>query len=200
MSIYRKKYITGTIVLFLALLSGVVYVNWNNFKDSETVPQYLQGMGGDFVLQSANGPVSLQDFRGKVILLFFGYTNCPDICPLTLTNWAIAFENLTDREMADVRGLFVSVDPGRDTAEVLKNYTEYFSPYITGVTGTHEKLKKITAMYRSEYELENDGKGKDYLVDHMSFVYVIDRQGKVHDLLTSDSTPEDITRSVRKFL
>ena len=102
--------------------------------------------------------------------------------------------------MGDVRGLFVSVDPGRDTPEALKNYTEYFSSNIIGVTGTHEELKKITALYRSDYHLENDGKGTDYLVDHMSFVYVIDQQGRVRDLLSHDSTPEEIVRSLRKLL
>jgi protein SCO1/2 len=102
--------------------------------------------------------------------------------------------------LRDVRGLFISVDPARDTPEVLKNYTEYFSSNIIGATGTDEELKKITAQYRSDYHLENEGKGKDYLVEHMSFVYVIDQQGRVRDLLSHDSTPEDIVKSLRKLL
>jgi len=200
MPVYRKKYIVVTTVLFLVVFTVVLYVNWFSLERPETVPESLQGIGGDFVLHSADGPVSLQDFRGKVILLFFGYTHCPDICPLTLTNWATAFEKLTTLELENVRGIFVSVDPGRDTFEVLKNYTEYFSPNIIGVTGTHEELIKITALYRSDYELENDGKGRDYLVDHMSLVYLLDKQGRVHDLLSHDSKPDEITRSLRKFL
>lgn len=197
----NKKRITPVaIILFLVVLAGGIYGYRYKSEYSQTIPEHLRNMGGDFVLQSANGPVSLKDFRGKVVMMFFGYTNCPDICPLTLTHWAGAFEKLSDHELGDVRGLFVSVDPGRDTPEVLKNYTEYFSSNIIGATATHEELKKITAQYRSDYHLENEGKGTDYLVDHMSFVYVIDQQGRVRDLLSHDSTPEEIVTSLRKLL
>jgi len=198
-NLYTKKIIAISVFMIL-VVAGAIFQFRGGFVNSQSIPSYLQDMGGDFVLQSANGPVSLQDFRGKVVLLFFGYTNCPDICPMTLTNWASAFKKLSDSELRDVRGLFVSVDPGRDTPEVLKNYTEYFSSNIIGATGTHEELNKITAKYRSQYHLENEGKGENYLVDHMSFVYVIDMQGKVHDLLSHDSTPDEIIKSLRKFI
>ena len=198
MNLFTKKIVL--VSMLLLVVAGVMFQFRGGFESSQSIPAYLQDMGGDFVLQSANGSVSLQDFCGKVVLLFFGYTNCPDICPMTLTNWSSAFKKLSDREMKDVKGIFVSVDPGRETPETLKNYTEYFNSNIIGATGTHEELKKITAKYRSEYHLENEGKDENYLVDHMSFVYVIDKQGKVHDLLSHDSTPEEIIKSLRKFI
>lgn len=200
MSVHSKKSIIISTIFFLAALAGATYLYWYKSDGSQSIPEHLQGIGGDFVLQSANGPVSLEDYRGKVVMVFFGYTNCPDICPLTLTNWTAAFEILTERELEKVRGLFVSVDPARDTLEVLKNYTEYFHQNITGVTGTHEELTNITSLYRSEYHLENEGKGENYLVDHMSFVYVINKQGKVRDLLSHNSAPEDIVNTLRKII
>jgi len=164
------------------------------------VPEYLRGIGGDFVLQSADGPVALKDFRGKVAMIFFGYTHCPDICPLTLTSWSTAFDQLSPQEREKVRGLFISVDPGRDTPEALKKYTEYFHSNIIGVTGSHEDLVKIADLYRADFHIDKRGKGDDYLVEHSSFVYVIGQEGEVRDLLSHESTPEDISRSLRKLL
>lgn len=186
------------IACIFALAGAGVY--WRLQSQVLPIPQHLQDIGGDFVLQSADGPFALKDFRGKVILLYFGYTNCPDLCPLTMTNWAEALNQLTDAERAQVRGLLVSVDPGRDTPETLKNYTNYFHPNIIGVTGSHEELAKITLLYRSDYTLENSGQGKNYTVDHLSFVYVIDPQGKVRDLLAHETHPEDIVKNIRNAL
>ena len=92
--------------------------------------------GGDFTLQSATGPVTLKDYRGKVVLLYFGYTYCPDICPTSLTATAQALGQLAPAELARVQTLFVSVDPERDTPARLKDYGAFFHPSIIGVTGT----------------------------------------------------------------
>lgn len=195
-----NKHISLSIVIFIAVFVSAGYFFSHKKQLVSDVPEYLQGIGGDFVLNSADGPVSLKDFRGKLVMVFFGYTHCPDICPLTLTNWSAAFEKLSQGELDKVMGIFISVDPGRDTPEVLKNYTEYFHPNIIGVTGSHEELVRIADLYRSDFHLENEGKGKDYLVEHMSFVYVVDQQGRVRDLLSHDSPPEDIVRSLRNLL
>jgi protein SCO1/2 len=193
----RTRY---SLVLFLILaVTGAVYF-WFQQTYVGPIPKYLQGVGGDFTLKSADGPVSLKDFRGKVVLLYFGYTNCPDICPTTLSNWADAFHQLDKNEQLRVRGLFVSVDPKRDTPKKLKEYTNYFDPNIIGVTGSHKNLVKIASSYHSSFSLENGGKGDNYTVEHMSFVYVIDPQGKVRDMLSHESTPADIVKSIRNAL
>lgn len=193
-----------TNIRILVALCVTVFVGtgayWWQISQPAPIPEHLQGIGGDFVLQSADGPVALQDFRGKVVLLYFGYTNCPDACPLTMTNWVSAFNQLTDVELAQVRGLLVSVDPGRDTPETLKKYTTYFHPNIIGITGSHKELAEITLLYRSDYSLESAGKGDNYTVDHMSFVYIVDPQGKLRDLLTHESYPDDIVKSIRNSL
>jgi protein SCO1/2 len=172
---------------------------WINSQPSP-IPQHLQDMGGDFTLQSADGPMALEDFRGKVVLVYFGYTNCPDACPMTMSNWARAFIQLTEEERSKVQGMLVSVDPARDTPETLKEYTAYFHPNIIGVTGSEEELRKIVSRYRSDFEIEHEGNSENYTVAHMSFVYVIDPQGKLRDLLAHESLPEEIVKSLRNAL
>jgi len=153
----------------------------------------IEAMGGDFTLQSADGPVALHDLRGDVVLLYFGYTHCPDACPTTLTQWRAAFKSLPERTQEHVRGIFVSVDP----LELLKTYTRHFHPNIIGVTGTHSELKKISAEFRASYEKADIISGSEYAVNHSGYVYVIDPTGKVRDLLTFQSSADEIVASIR---
>jgi len=198
----RAINLTLACIGLIAIIGGGAWW-WINSQPAP-IPQHLQNMGGDFTLQSADGPVALQDFRGKVVLIYFGYTHCPDACPMTMANWASAFKRLTEEERARVRGLLISIDPERDTPQTLKEYTAYFHPNIIGVTGNHEDLDKVAALYRSDYnrkhEHEHEHEGDDYIVGHMAFVYVIDPLGKVRDLLTHDSFPDEIVKSVRNAL
>jgi len=187
------------IALLLITITGAGTWWWINSQPAP-IPQHLQGMGGDFILQSADGPVALQDFHGKVVLIYFGYTNCPDACPMTMGNWARAFEKLTKKERSKVRGMLVSIDPERDNPETFKQYTNYFHPNILGVTGSDDELRKIVSLYRSDFEIERKGEAENYDVAHMSFVYVIDPQGNLRDLLAHESLPDEIVRSVRNAL
>ena len=197
----RKKMKLTYLAFFIVIgaMTGVGYY-WSGLFQDEPIPQHLQNMGGDFTLQSADGPVALQEFRGKVVLIYFGYTNCPDACPITLANWARAFEQLTEKERSRVQGMLVSVDPARDTPEMLKEYTAYFHPNIIGVTGSEEELRKITWLFRSDFEIKNEDDSEHYNVAHMSFVYVIDPNGELRDLLAHESFPEDIVKSLRHVL
>lgn len=185
-------------ICLIAVVGGGAW--WWINSQPEPIPQHLRGMGGDFTLQSADGPVALEDFRGKVVLVYFGYTNCPDACPLTMANWGRAFNQLTEEEQSRVRGLLVSIDPERDSLEALKEYTTYFHPNIIGVTGSEEELRKIVSRYRSDFEIEHEGNSENYTMAHMSFVYVIDPQGKLRDLLAHESLPEEIVKSLRNAL
>ncbi len=172
---------------------------WANSQPAP-IPEHLLTTGGDFTLQSADGPVALQDYRGKVVLLYFGYTNCPDACPMTMANWARAFKQLKKNELARVTGMLVSVDPQRDSPDMLKKYTRYFHPNIIGLTGSAEALEKALMLYRSDYEIDGGEDGENYEVAHMSFVYVIDPQGKVRELLTHESSPDAIVAGIRNAL
>ena len=197
----RKKIRLTYLAFFVVIgvTTGLGYY-WSGLFQDEPVPQHLQNMGGDFALQSTDGPVALQDFRGKVVLVYFGYTNCPDACPMTLANWARAFEQLSENELSRVQGMLVSIDPARDTPETLKEYTTFFHPNIIGVTGNEEELRKIVSLYRSDFEIEQEGDSENYSVAHMSFVYVIDPDGELRDLLAHESFPEEIVKSLRHVL
>ena len=196
----KKKNLKLIYLGFCVLLSVLISTYWWGPFQHEPIPQHLQNMGGDFTLHSADGPVALADFRGKVVLIYFGYTNCPDACPMTMANWARAFEQLTEKERSNVQGMPVSVDPARDTLETLKEYTAYFHPNIIGVTGSEEELRQIVSLYRSDFEIEREEGRDNYSVAHMSFVYVIDPQGNLRDLLAHESFPEEIVKSIRHVL
>jgi protein SCO1/2 len=129
-----------------------------------------------------------------VVLLYFGYTHCPDACPTTMTHWRAAFKSLSAHHRAQVRGIFVSIDPDRDSPALLKEYVNHFHPNIVGVTGTQSELRKVTEEYRASYGYEKaeDGSGDDYTV--------IDPTGKVRDMLTFQSSSDEIVTSIRAAL
>jgi protein SCO1/2 len=132
----------------------------------------------DFTLQSARGPVSLSDFRGKIVLLYFGYTSCPDVCPTTLANLRQALNDLG--QLADqVQVILVSVDWKRDTPESLASYLSAFRPDFLGLTGTQAQIDAVTKDFGIFYKLnEPDSKGY-YSVDHTATLLVLDRQGQL---------------------
>jgi protein SCO1/2 len=156
--------------------------------------------GGDFTLTSADGPVALRSFRGKVVLLYFGYTNCPDICPSALSFTAMALERLSPAERERVRAIFVSVDPERDTPEKLKGYAAYFHPNVIGVTGDHRTLAEIAARYGAAYRRSDIGSASGYAVDHTSFTYVIAPDGRLAESLPHGTPPDQVASAVRRWL
>ncbi len=141
-------------------------------------------IGGDFTLLDHNSHIfELKQLRGKVALLFFGYTHCPDICPTELAGIAQLLHALgPDRDQ--VQGLFVSVDPLRDSPEQLKAYVEYFSPDLIGLSGSEQQLRVIKEAYHVQSSIyrEKDSESP-YTVDHTANLYVIDQQGKLASIV-----------------
>lgn len=135
--------------------------------------------GGDFTLDEASGPVDLASLRGRVVLIYFGYTLCPDICPTNLAMIATALKALTPEERERVRGLFVSVDPERDDPQRLALYAAYFHPNILGVTGTPDQIAGTARLYGAVYRRVDQGDSSlGYLVDHSADTYVVDPEGR----------------------
>jgi protein SCO1 len=132
--------------------------------------------------------VDAGDYRGKVTLLYFGYSFCPDICPLTLSNLAQALKGLGS-QAANVRVLFVTVDPDRDTPTVLKQYVSAFGPDFDGLRGTPDQLAALARRYRVAYSVDPHS-ASGYEVTHSSGIYVFDRNGKARLLISSLSTPQ----------
>lgn len=162
----------------------------------------MDALGGDFTLSSPDGSLSLHDLRGKVVLMFFGYTSCPDICPTTLAVVSKVFANMTAAELQNVTALFVSLDPDRDTPELLNKYTQYFHPNIVGVTDRLEVMQKIMSDYGVRYERkERPDSPLGYVISHTPDILVVDRDGRLQKQRIPPNTKvRDITAYVRSLL
>lgn len=157
-------------------------------------------MGGEFTLDSARGSVKLSQFQDKIVLIYFGYTFCPDVCPTNLAIMSAAFGLMNDDELRNVQGIFVSVDPERDTLARLEEYTDFFHPKILGVTGTPEAIADVAKRYGAAYQRSDAESAGGYLVDHSSYTYVITPNGKLEYALPHAVPPEVIVKVVQSYL
>jgi protein SCO1/2 len=151
---------------------------------------------GDFVLAAAEGPVSLSDFRGRITVLFFGYTFCPDVCPYTLQRLRSARE-LLGPAGEDVQVVFVSVDPERDTPERATDYARGFDPSFVGLSGTAAEIAAVASSFgifyaRAEPDGDAPADGDFYLVDHSATVLVLDREGAVRLMWPGEASAEEM--------
>ncbi len=157
------------------------------------------GIGGDFSLIDDDGrPFELNQLRGKLVLLFFGYTFCPDICPTELSNLAAVLDALGPKAER-VQGLFVSLDPLRDTPSVLHDYTRYFNETLIGLTGTPDQVERVAQQYRVRYQRHELADGR-YSLDHSANLYVIDGEGRLAAVVPYGLPPEHVLELVRDLL
>lgn len=133
--------------------------------------------------------VTAEDFEGKVTLLYFGYTFCPDICPLTLANITQALKGMGE-DADDVRVLFATVDPNRDTLDVLKDYTSAFASQMVGLRGTDNQLASLAKRYRVAYSADPEGDNGEYVVTHSPAVYAFNDKGEARVLFTGLSSAD----------
>lgn len=152
---------------------------------------------GGFTLLSAAGERSLSDYAGRVVLVYFGYTYCPDVCPTSLATMAEAMRQLEGEHA--VKGLLISIDPERDTPEKLNAYAPFFHPQITGLTSSGPRILEVATRY-GVYFKKVEREDKEYLMDHTSKIYVIDQQGTLAGVLGHGVTPGDIVERVRRLL
>ncbi len=153
-----------------------------------------------FQLKSSSGEVSLNDFSGKVVLIYFGYTWCPDICPTNLSMMSGALSQLSPKESTQVQGIFISVDPDRDSVERLKEYTKFFHSNIIGLTGSKQQIDDLAQRYGVAFRLVKQDSATDYVVDHSSETYVIGKDGTLVEKLPHAALPEQILTAIRKNL
>jgi cytochrome oxidase Cu insertion factor (SCO1/SenC/PrrC family) len=153
-------------------------------------------VGGPFSLIDHTGERRTdEDFRGKVMLIYFGFTYCPDICPTDLQNIGLALDQLGPA--ADkVQPLFITVDPERDTAEHLKEYLSLFHPRIIGLTGDSVAVGAAAEAFKV-YHVRVSGKGDEYTIDHTAFVYLIGTDGNYLGFLPPGTSPERIAEALR---
>ena len=161
----------------------------------------VQGHLPDLKFQMTNDlgrPVTAVSYRGKVVLLYFGYTHCPDVCPLTLVHLHTVLQKL-GKDADDVRVLFVTVDPARDSVQVLHQYVTAFDPRIAGLTGTQNAIAQLAKRYRAFYKPEpaKASSSGNYEVTHSSAIYVFDREGHARLLATPGSSNDEILHDLK---
>lgn len=183
-------------LIIAALLLGLLLVD-----PRQENPAPYANMGGDFTLESINGPVSLSDFEGKYVILYFGYTSCPDICPTSLGALSMALNQLAPEDIRQIQGLFISVDPARDTPDKLQAYAAYFHPVLLGVTGSPDALQKIAGQYGAYFhKVEIENSLMDYAMDHSSTLFLVDRKGALRDMVLHSNNPELILKQIRALM
>ncbi len=157
-------------------------------------------IGGDFELTSHLGePFSLHDIKGKVGVLFFGFTHCPDVCPNALLEIQRLLVNL-DAQASDLSVLFVSVDPKRDTPEILESYVKYFNQNIIGLTGTTEQIGQVLAQYNASVSFSGNTDSDHYNVEHTANIFLIDRQGQLASIILPRTPYVVLEQQVRKLI
>jgi len=174
----------GNAVLLLVLSWGLVNKEasamLHGAETSHTAQtETQQGVGGPFALIAPDGRiVTDKDYLGKALLVYFGYTYCPDVCPTSLVNIADAYDLLSPEDLAKTATVFISVDPERDTPEALGQYTPHFHKQILGLTGSKAEIDKVVHAYRAKYEKIAGQGAAEYLIDHSAAIYLMDAQGK----------------------
>jgi cytochrome oxidase Cu insertion factor (SCO1/SenC/PrrC family) len=169
-----------------------------------SVEQQVSGValvGGAFTLTDNTGKrVTDQDFRGKYMLMFFGYTSCPDICPAGLQLMAGALEKLGPKA-AHITPIFISVDPERDTPEKLAAYVKNFDPRLVGLTGTPEEIAAVAKAYKVYYaKAPNKERPDAYTMDHTSVIYVMDPKGEFVTHFTPATSVDEMAAKLDKIL
>ena len=192
------------LVLAAALIAGFAVLaagalSWLAFNGSPGHGALSISLGGPFRLLDQDGrTVTDRDLRGKWLLVYFGYTHCPDACPTALNDIALALEALGPQR-AQVRPVFITVDPERDTAAVLKEYVKAFDAPILALTGTPQAIAQVAREYRVYYA-KHPLAGGDYEMDHSSVIYVMDPQGHYVAALTHQDSPKEITAALKKAI
>jgi protein SCO1/2 len=158
-------------------------------------------VGGSFALTASDGTaVTDQTYRGKWLLVYFGYTSCPNTCPMTLNEIATALEKL-GADAAKLKPLFITVDPQRDTREVLEQYTQSFDPRIVGLTGNPQQIAAVAKEYGAYWAAHKTGPGaEDYVMDHSSYLYVMDPEGKFVRAFNADTPGDRIADALRELM
>ena len=200
----RKKILLASVIVLSLILIAWAVILFQIFSIKNKSSFYGSSYdmkAPDFTLTGQDGQkVTLGDFKGKVVFMFFGYTRCPDICPVTLSTLNSVINELgKDRDRVQV--LFVTVDPERDTQAELKKYVTFFNKDFIGLTGTPEEVKNVSDSYHVFYLKEETGSEPGYLMGHTSSVYLIDPDGRIVLRYPQNKMdPKEIAKDVERIL
>ncbi len=184
------------VLMALALaLSGCTGNDWRTTDVSDVMPPL------NFKLTDEHGEtVTEKDYPGKATLLFFGYTHCPDVCPTTLARLTSIINQLDQNLRDDIQILFVSVDPARDTPEILASYTNAFGSEVIGLTGDQAQLEDITNRFRITYSYGEPDKNGNYTVTHSGAVLAFDTLGKPAFMVIQSDPDSDVKADIKHLI
>ncbi len=196
----KVKIISLILILFIAIISVMAILIYQA-KNKETFNGfYNEKVLSDFSLKDGSGNnISLSDYKGKLVLLNFGYTSCPDICPTTLGSLRTIYSKLGSGQ-DDVQVLFISVDPERDGPGKLEEYVSFFNNDFIGLSGSDEELKEVSDIFNIFYFKEGVNSDKDYLMSHPTSIYLIDREGKLILKYPHNTKQEFIVEDLKRLL
>lgn len=197
LKIIRNIAWAGVLVAMIAF--GISYWKANQPQQGNAPLKVSQLVGGSFVLTDSKGQtITEKDFLGRPFLVFFGFTHCPDVCPTTLfeaSTWLKSLGSDADR----LQVLFVSVDPGRDTPELLNTYLQAFDPRIKAATGTKSQIDAIVQSYKATYRIVPAGTG-NYTVDHTALMFMMDSKGRFFGTIDYHEKTEIALEKLRRLL
>lgn len=157
-------------------------------------------VGGDFVLRGPQGAVDSQALRGKMLLIYFGYVNCPDICPASLAVMNQVLNGLPAEQRQRIQPILISLDPARDTPEKLVTYTAYFHPSLIGVTGSEAEVARVAGLFGAGYVKQPPRPDGSYAVDHSANTYVVDKAGKLVATVPIGMPADEVAAIVARHL
>jgi protein SCO1 len=192
-AIRRNAWMAIALIAVLLVISGAY--------QRLTAPPKVD-IGGAFTLTDQNGSkVNDSTYRGKVEIIYFGYTNCPDVCPTTLTLIGNAMKTLKPNQAKQIQPIFITLDPARDTPSVIGAYVKYFVPGMAGLTGTPQEIAKAAQEFRIAYQkVKGPNPDQPYSIDHASIIYVMDRKGRFYRDYLHGVTADQLAAGLRQAI
>lgn len=193
--------LTVSALMLLPAVTHTTEVEEHSPNRGEVLVVEPRSIGGDFVLTGNSGPVALEDLRGKAVLMTFAYTSCPDVCPTVLAFMGQALDGLNEQELQELQALFITLDPDRDTIDVLTEYAHYFHDSILGLTGTEKQIAGVARLYGVRYyHVEVNGLPPGYAVNHSPATYLLDQDGTLRFAFPQGTPPSVLLDALRHVL
>ena len=198
MKMAPKNIIRLSLALGIFAVGGLIAVLMSSQSQSYTGNSGQ--VGGDFTLSNVTGEVSLSDFRDKVVILYFGFTQCHEVCPTSMGVLRNALQRLSPEELSQVQSIFVSVDPARDTLQDTQNFATKFHKTIIGVGGTREEVESVADKYHAFFKEDEVVDETDYKFRHSSRFYVIDQNGTLVDAMRHSTTTNELVARIKTLI
>ena len=198
--VWTRRALTAFLLTVLVICGMLLYRLWMERGPSSGIVSGEALISGPFQLTDQDGnTVTDQTYKGRLMLIYFGFTYCPDACPTALGVMSAALDQL-DVSADRVVPILITVDPERDTPAVLKDYVSNFHPRMVGLTGTPAQIAQVAKAYRVFYQKAPGATGEEYLMDHTLLIYLMDGEGKYIAHFGPDAKPEQIADEIREHL